>query len=442
MSKSLFEEAITDARQLRETAEQNAKNAIIEVVTPKIREFIENQLTGVNTNLDEDSGDFLEASLQDEIPDDEVELDESAMKELAKLYSSSSRQDASSPTINVNIREAFDSLTEDEQQRLLTLLNETEGNSQIVPNNSQIKDMYEIDLGELRKSVKSTMMQEDSDMQDDNTIYEIDDDAEDVDAEAADVPADEDVEADQEELVLKLAIPSKLTAGMTLSGMVELPGAGEEGDIELEDEPEADAEMPVEAEPVAEDDMTFDIDENMLRQELHRLREARKPAAKKLDKSVAASFGGGESKGFAHEVVMNELDLVKQKAIKESRDNRELRAQLNEYRSAVQTLREQLSDLNLFNAKLLYVNKIVQNKSVTPSQRRSIIEALDGAKTLRETKLLYESLTSSLTADTKTVNESMNRFTAGASSKALTSSSARISEAGEVNRWATLAGIK
>ena len=79
MSKSLFEEAITDARQLREAAEQNAKNAIIEAVTPKIREFIENQLVG---NTTADTGDFLEETLLDEKKeesDDEVELDESAL---------------------------------------------------------------------------------------------------------------------------------------------------------------------------------------------------------------------------------------------------------------------------------------------------------------------------------------------------------------------------
>ena len=41
---TLFDEAIADARQLRIAAEQNAKNAIVEAVTPKIRKFIEMQL--------------------------------------------------------------------------------------------------------------------------------------------------------------------------------------------------------------------------------------------------------------------------------------------------------------------------------------------------------------------------------------------------------------
>ena len=43
MSK-LFEEAIADAKKLKEVAEENAKKAILESVTPQIKEFIESQL--------------------------------------------------------------------------------------------------------------------------------------------------------------------------------------------------------------------------------------------------------------------------------------------------------------------------------------------------------------------------------------------------------------
>ena len=41
---------------------------------------------------------------------------------------------------------------------------------------------------------------------------------------------------------------------------------------------------------------------------------------------------------------------------KEQEKNLALQEKLEKYRSAVETLREQLTDLNLFNAKLLYVN--------------------------------------------------------------------------------------
>ena len=44
MSKQLYEEALADVKKLKEVAEDNAKKALIEAVTPRIRDLIENQL--------------------------------------------------------------------------------------------------------------------------------------------------------------------------------------------------------------------------------------------------------------------------------------------------------------------------------------------------------------------------------------------------------------
>ena len=46
MSQNLYQDAIADARKLREMAEQSAKNKIIDAVTPRIRDLIESQLLG------------------------------------------------------------------------------------------------------------------------------------------------------------------------------------------------------------------------------------------------------------------------------------------------------------------------------------------------------------------------------------------------------------
>ena len=212
---------------------------------------------------------------------------------------------------------------------------------------------------------------------------------------------------------------------------------------EMPPEESSDEEMPPEEEaPLAE--RVYELDENMLRRELSRIREARagkKSTAKASNSVTARAFGGGTTKGAALDVNINELDAAKNKVMKEVRENRALKTQLNDYRGAVETLREQLSDLNLFNAKLLYVNKILQNKDVAPTQRRAIIEALDGAANLREAKLLYQSLTSSITTKNESLSESV-KHTAGLASRSVTTSSARMSGANEIDRWATLAGLK
>ena len=460
MSKSLFEEAITDARQLRESAEQNAKNVIIEAVTPKIREFIESQLVGNQ----HETGDFLEEALIDETDkESEVELDESALKMLSQIFNSKNSKNSN----DINLQEAFGALSEDEQMKLMSMIKEVD-NDNILNNIEETEilekntNIYEIDLNDLRTAITNETSQSNATkrLKMKNRLNEEELDLSYLINEAEDEEVEEDTTEEEVEesapagkkFVLKLPFDiDELVAGATLSGMLEADDS-DDGEVSMPEEEMPEEEMPEEEMPeeemLGDEQMTeqmYEIDENMLRGELSRLREARskKSKATKLPQSVAASFGGGTAEKFAHEIKMNELDLVNKKALKESQDNRELRVQLNEYRSAVQALREQMSDLNLFNAKLLYVNKILQVKSVTPTQRRSIIEALDGAKTLRETKLLYESLTASLETSNKTVNESaISRFSAGGASRPTTSTSVRISEAAEVDRWSLLAGIK
>ena len=123
-----------------------------------------------------------------------------------------------------------------------------------------------------------------------------------------------------------------------------------------------------------------------------------------------------------------------------SRANRAQAEKLKKYRSAVHTLREQLEDLNLFNAKLLYVNKLLQNKSLSESHKKSVIKALDEAKTLSETKSLFTSLTQSLAGSQK--SKTLNESKLFGSSSRTTSGSSIKSVVGEVDRWQKLAGLK
>ena len=152
------------------------------------------------------------------------------------------------------------------------------------------------------------------------------------------------------------------------------------------------------------------------------------------------SFGGGSE---GQDVVTNPPQLNKlNEAIRNlRRKNRAQQEKLNKYRSAVQTLREQLEDLNLFNAKLLYVNKLLQNKGLNESEKKSVIKALDEANSLSEAKSLYKSLTETFARGTKT---SLIESKVRASSSKPTTSSAPKKAQGvpELDRWQRLAGLK
>jgi hypothetical protein len=60
MSRQLYEEVLADARQLKQIAEDNAKRALLEAVTPQIRSLIEKNLMGDPAmGEDDEEGDWF-----------------------------------------------------------------------------------------------------------------------------------------------------------------------------------------------------------------------------------------------------------------------------------------------------------------------------------------------------------------------------------------------
>ena len=72
--------------------------------------------------------------------------------------------------------------------------------------------------------------------------------------------------------------------------------------------------------------------------------------------------------------------------------------ELEEAMSTITQLRSELNEVNLLNAKLLYVNKLFKSKNLTEAQKVKVINAFDRAETVKESKNIYETLQESLTA--------------------------------------------
>jgi len=127
---------------------------------------------------------------------------------------------------------------------------------------------------------------------------------------------------------------------------------------------------------------------------------------------------------------------VKKEEVKE--DNSELNEALN----TIETLQNQLSEVNLLNAKLLYVNKVFKSNNLNESQKVNIIAAFDKAETVKEVKLVFETVSDNfITKKVVKVNESK----LGMASKATGTTAAKpevISEVSDaVKRMQKLAGI-
>ena len=80
---------------------------------------------------------------------------------------------------------------------------------------------------------------------------------------------------------------------------------------------------------------------------------------------------------------------------------KKLREELTLALEAVETLRSELNEVNLLNAKLLYVNKIFNAKNLNESQKLKVVKAFDKAESAKEAKLVYESLAEAFIAPTK-----------------------------------------
>ena len=83
--------------------------------------------------------------------------------------------------------------------------------------------------------------------------------------------------------------------------------------------------------------------------------------------------------------------------------------ELEEAMSTISTLRSELNEVNLLNAKLLYVNKLFKSKNLTEAQKVKVINAFDRAETVKETKNIFETLKESLNAPVKSaIKESLS----------------------------------
>jgi len=254
-----------------------------------------------------------------------------------------------------------------------------------------------------------------------------------------------------------------------LQGLVDNLGGAEapaEEEMPAEEEPQEEGDMysetyeeevPEEGEGMHEGETVFEIEESTIARALMEARARRGRKGKiHAESDMAHHFGGGSK---AKDVKLNALsekekngkksvkpeNAVKgmKKAetdhMKEDRSNRASDARLNEAVQAAETLRRQLDEQKLFNAKLLYVNKLLNNRSLSEKQLKSVVEAIDSAKTIREAKLLYTSLSESLVTSGGRLAEGAR--SAGGSSRPVRTSQRLDESAGEVNRWAVLAGI-
>lgn len=298
--------------------------------------------------------------------------------------------------------------------RELALANAKESVSQSIT--PHLKDLLAAKLQEMEGDDED-MHEEDAH---DETVYEEEEEEEEVPAEDDAEESEDDAEEHEGELEVEDMSVDDLRNLIRDLISQEMPGA----DMEMEMEPGMDAEeVPTDDMVGPEDGMGNDeeIDLEELMAELEGMEEA-----KHEDMDEA---------NHDHE------DKVSEKA--HSKKEKEMEEDLTEAVKTITILKNQLAEVNLLNSKLLYLNKIMKAHNLTEDQKARIITTFDKAETVKEAKLVYQTLSENLSSPrTKTAIKEHKSFASKAIGQSTKPNTEVITEVDEkFKRMQKLAGI-
>merc|ERR1711906_48179 len=118
----------------------------------------------------------------------------------------------------------------------------------------------------------------------------------------------------------------------------------------------------------------------------------------------AGEIEAGESFEDDVDEAKEDIDEGKEE-IDEAKDEMdESKKDLEEALETITTLKSELNEINLLNAKLLYTNKVFRGKNLSESQKVKVLGAFDKAETVKEVKLVFETIEGSI--KTKAANKS------------------------------------
>ena len=413
-NRDLLKEAIADAKSVKEAAIANAKAALEEAFTPYLKEKFTAKLAEMEAE----------------------EMDE-AKEEMEENYSKEEMEEMSNPVMRKGL-EGDDT----EEKRTEKMREEKE-------------EMDEMDLDELLAELDEELSEE---KEVEETLNEQEEEEMEMDSEE-EVEGEEEEEIDLEDMTeeeLKDLIEDVIE-DMVRAGELEAGEEFEADEEEGEEEEEIDFEEEDEEEMVAErayyGKNKGDKDRKSTEKERGELVKEEESVEEGVMDKLKAIYNDPEMLGKIITVDGKKVSLkdflglaasgatggmAKSGAGKTSSVGEA--EEMDEMKKEIEELASTLAETKLLNAKLLYTNKIFRAKNLNETQKVKVLEAFDKASSVKEAKLIYETLTT--VKETKTaVTESMR----GMASKAIGMAPEK-KPILEVNdqfaRWQILAGIK
>mgnify|MGYP003667296767 CR=1 FL=1 len=279
----------------------------------------------------------------------------------------------------------------------------------------------------LSQKIQTEMEDEDEkDMEEREDMMDADEDPSDEDSQeemamamkdADEDPSDEDSEEMDESEIIEID-------GVKYAPVVSEEEDEDEEDMdEMKDEDDEDMEEDLDLESVIKE-LESELDEAEENDDKEEVEEQSKSSGIGAgDNKVANASSGDEEdpgKGKLKEMkdkddeeMDEDIDLDEVlKALSEEEDEdkeknevSELKSDLAEHRSVIETLRGKLNEVNLLNAKLLFTNKLFRKHGLNNEQKMKVVEQFDRASNLREVKLVYSTLGESFGARKNEINE-------------------------------------
>ena len=449
--RDILKEAIADAKAVKETAIANAKAALEEAFTPQLKSMLAAKLEEME--LDEEKEDDMKEGHMGMYDEDDMKegmhskSEEDDMKE--GMHDKSEEDDMKEGMHDKaeeddSMEEGYhdaseeDDVKEGKHEEIDEELNLDEILAELESELNEEKDK------EMKKEEISEAAHEEMEMDSEEEEVEMDSESEEIDLEDM---TDDDLKDFIEDVI----------ADMIKSGELEAGDNFEEEDVEVEDKVDVDVDVMEGKHDEMDEVMTSRADQGAaagvaeLAKMVKRLAAKAKglPAAirQKVDDLVGdlepasplqkklRDAGTGRMQGFQSrfESLEKEVNLVL--------ELQEAQAKVEELEAAIDVKDKALNEVNLLNAKLLYTNKIFRAKTLTESQKVKVLGAFDKANTVKETKLVFETLNEGLKTKKTTIKESL-----GSASKSTgnfkTNKKPIVETDPMVARFQKLAGIK
>ena len=399
-NQELFKQAILDAKAVRETSLAAARTTLAEHFEPMVRDMFRETVENIEEGDDDEMKeakmhDMEEAKMHDMEEAKMHDMEESSLDEILAELDALSEDDMDGGGL-----EEHTTTTAGYDEKAHTAKGETGYDEKAKTSHGDHK-LHEAD--------------DDDDTEEDDKDAEADDKAEEA---GEDLTHDmEDGEGTDEQEVVDITVGE--LKDIIRDVFMTLQGGGEEAALDADTDLAADLDM-----DMADDEMAADDTEISLEEILREL----EAADRKVEEAVGVPAGIQKDK-VPGSVSASE-DTVG-----------EVKKELNEAIKTIKALKHELNEINLFNAKLMYVNKIFKARNLSESQKTKVISAFDRSTSVKEVENTFRTLSESISAAPK---KSSLKESVGFASKAMGNAPARpIVEADAfVTRWQQLAGIK